>query len=135
MYSSIWPRKRSTWSSRCRNHGTYSLECSEDSVGKYPNRRNSSTRTRRPRPSGSASTIRRSLGYRSSPVRRSSKVYTKHWWLKPAVTKRMSPSSSPTVSARNECVSRTEWHTPTTRSAGSDEPAQMPHGTIAMGLV
>ena len=47
----------------------------------------------------------------------------------------MSSSGTPTVSARKWCVSRTLWQTPIVRDAGNAEPAQMPHGTIAIGFV
>ena len=62
-------------------------------------------------------------------------TYTKHWWLNPAVRNSTFRSGTPTVSARNECVSRTLWHTPIVFAAGHREPAQMPHGTIAIGFV
>ncbi len=68
-------------------------------------------------------------------MRRFSKRYTKHWWLKPAVRNATSPCGIPTVSARNACVSRTLWHTPIVRSDGHSEPAQIPQGTIAIGFV
>ena len=73
----------------------------------------------------------RSLGYRSTPSR--SKVSTKAWWLKPAVTKRTSWTCSPTADARKAWVSRTEWHRPTTRWNGV--PAYTPQGNIAIGLL
>ena len=66
-------------------------------------------------------------------MRRSRNVYTKHWWLNPAVRNATSSSGTPTRPARNECVSRTLWHTPTTFVNG--EPAYTPHGTIAIGFV
>ena len=46
-YSSTGTRKRSIIASSCRKQGRYSAECSLDSVGKRPNRRYISTRTRR----------------------------------------------------------------------------------------
>ena len=54
-------------------------------------------------------------------MRRSRNVYTKHWWLNPAVRNATSDSGTPTSSARKECVSRTLWQTPTTFVNG--EPA------------
>ena len=61
--------------------------------------------------------------------------YTKHWWLNPAVRNAIRSSGTPTRDARNACVSRTLWQTPIVCAAGHLEPAQIPHGTIAIGFV
>ena len=112
------------------NQGTYSAECSLDSVGKYPNLRKISTRTLR-RSTGDDSMISASRGYKDWPS--CSKRSTKAWWLKPAVRNRTRSGSAPTSVVRNDCVSLTEWHRPNTRL--NPAPSYTAQGSMAIGLL